>query len=156
MTNANEELEDFQKKVSAEYQTLKSLKKSSARIKEDRAKENKGCLSIPIFIFAEFAIKKAFEGESRKKNYDENEREAKELLEQKEISDKVCETITATNRSEILTEDKFVDSLTAALYKSDLASRFVIPENAVLYAMMATEIYETGLEEFCSNRKGDK
>ena len=107
-------------------------------------------------MFAEFVINKAVKSERRKKNYAEYEREARELLRQKEISDEICRMIAKINRKEILTEEKFVNELTAALYQSDLANQFVIPENAFLYALMATEIYNIGLENFCNAKKGDK
>lgn len=96
------------------------------------------------------------EANAVKKNYDGNEREARELLRQKEISNSLCKMIAKINRKEILTEEKFINELTAALYQSDLASRFVIPENALLYAMMATEVFNIGLEKFCNDKKGDK
>lgn len=156
MTNTNSELTDFQKKVFAEYETVKSLRTSADRIKKDREKERKGCLAVPGLLFAEFVINKAVKSERRKKNYAEYEREARELLRQKEISDEICRMIAKTSRKEILTEEKFVNELTAALYQSDLANQFVIPENAFLYALMATEIYNIGLENFCNAKKGDK
>ena len=156
MINTNVELNDFQKKVYAEYETVKSLKTSAERIKKDREKERKGCLAIPALLFAEFVINKAVKSQRRKKSYAENEREARELLRHKEVSDKICQMIAKISRKEILTEEKFVNNLTAALYQSDLASRFVIPENALLYAMMATEVFNIGLEKFCNDKKGDK
>ena len=109
-----------------------------------------------MLIFADLVIKKAVRSESRKRNYAGNEREARELLRQKEISDGICEMIAKISSKEILTEEKFVYELTAAFYRSDLASRFIIPENAVLYAMMATEVFNIGLENFCNDKKGDK
>lgn len=156
MTSTNKELSDFQKKVFDEYKSAKSLKESSKRIKADRENNKKGCLAVPMLIFADLVIKKAATSENRKRNYVGNEQEARELLRQKEISDKICEMIAKISRGEILTEEKFVNELTAALYRSDLASRFVIPENAVLYAMMAAEIYNIGLEKFCNDKKGDE
>ncbi len=156
MTNTNDELKDFQKKVFAEYKTVKALKESSDKINKGREKEKKGCLYVPIFMFTELVVSKAVKSERRKKNYAENEREARELLRQKEIADRVCEMIAKISRKEILTEEKFVNDLTAALYQSDLANRFVIPENALLYAMMTTEVYNIGLENFCNDKKGDK
>lgn len=156
MMNTSDELRDFQKQVFSEYKTAKSLKESSNRVKEDRQNNKKGCLSVPMLILAEFAINKAAKSERRKKNYAESEREARELLRQKEVSDRVCETIAEISRKEILTEEKFVNNFTAALFRSDLANRFVIPENAVLYALMATEIYKTGLNNYCDDQKGDE
>ena len=86
----------------------------------------------------------------------EYEREARELLRHKEISDKICQMIAKISRKEILTEEKFVNEFTAALYQSELVIKFVIPENAVLYALMATEVYNIGLENFCNAKKADK
>lgn len=156
MIELNEDLQDFQKKVFAEYKTVKSLKESTERIKKDRQQNRKGCLMVLPLMFAEWAINKASKSESYKKNYFANEREADELLKQKEIFERICETVANVSRTEILTEEKFVNELTAALYRSDLASRFVVPENAVLYAMMWTKIFNAGLENFCRDRQTDE
>jgi hypothetical protein len=156
MTNTNDELKDFQKQVFAEYELTKGLKKSSERINKSREKYRKGCLIVPFSVFADLFVGKILGREKRKRNYGGNTREARELLRQKEISDKICETLKKITRKEILTEEKFVNEFTAALYQSDLANQFVIPENDVLYAMMATEIFNIGLENFCNDKKGDK
>jgi hypothetical protein len=156
MTNANNELNDFQKKVYAEYELIKSFERSTKGINESREKEKKGCLTLPLAAVADLFVGKILARERRKRNYGGNEREAKELLRQKEISDKICEMASSIGSKEILTEKKFVYELTAAFYQSQLASRFVIPENVVLYAMMATEVFNIGLENFCNDEKGDK
>ena len=156
MTNTNNELTDFRKKVFAEYELIKSLEKSSNRINESREKERKGCLFVPFSMLADSFVNKILGRERRKRNYAGNEREARELLRQKEISDSICEMIAKISSKEILTEEKFVYELTAAFYRDDLASRFIIPENVVLYAMMATEVFNIGLENFCNDKKGNK
>lgn len=155
MTNATDELIDFQKKVFAEYELIKSFEKSSTRINESREKDKKGCLSVPFAMLADSLVDKILGRERRKRNFAGNEREARELLRQKEISDRICEMIADISRREILTEERFVNELTSAFYRSELASRFIIPENAVLYAMMATDIFNTGLENFCDKKNGD-
>lgn len=156
MTNTNSQLIDFQKKVFAEYELIKSFKKGSDKIKKDRENERSGCLSVPVSMLADLIVSKVLRRERRKRNYAGNEQEARELLRQKEISDSICETIANISRREILTEEKFVSELTGAFYRSDLARQFIIPENAVLYAMMATEVFNIGLENFCNDKKGDK
>ncbi len=156
MTNTNNELTDFQKKVFAEYELMKSFEKSSGAINKGRGKESKGCLFFSVFTFTDWFVSKILEREKTKRNYIGFAKEARELLRQKEISDRLCKVIADTNRKEILTEEKFVNELTAAFYQSDLASRFVIPENVVLYAMMAAEVYNIGLENFCNDWKGDE
>lgn len=155
MTNINDELTDFQKKVLSEYVTAKALKDGSDKINKGREKESNGCLFFPFSTLADLFVSKILARERRKRNYAENEREAGELLRQKEISDRICEMVGNINRNEILTEDNFVNELTEALYRSDLATRFVIPENAVLYAMMAAQVFNVGLENFCNDKKGD-
>ncbi len=151
-----DELIDFQRKVFAEYELIKSLKKTSDRMNDERDKKQNGCLCLPFKLLADSLVRRVLKGEKRKRYYDENRREAGELLRQKEISDRICWMIAEISRREILIEKKFVDEVTVALYKSDLASRYVIPENEILYAMMATEIYETGLENYCDDQKGDE
>ncbi len=156
MTKTNNELTDFQKQVFAEYRTVKVFGESSGNIDKGRKNRNKGWLFLLIFMFTDWFISKIMRNERRKRDFAGNEREARELLRQKEISDGICEMIAKISSKEILTEEKFVYELTAALYRSDLASRFIIPENAVLYAMMATEVFNIGLENFCNDQKGDK
>lgn len=155
MTSTNDELTDFQKKVFATYELIKGLDKSSNRTTKSRENVRKGCLSVPFSAVADLIVGKIIERERLKRNYAGNEREARELLRQKEISDRICETIANVNRREVLTKEKFVYELTAAFYRSDLANRFIIPENAMLYAMMATEVFSIGLENFCNDKKGD-
>lgn len=120
MTDTNNELNDFQKKVFAEYELIKSFEKSSKGVKESRAK--KGCLSSPFAAAADWFVGRVLERERRKRNFAGNEREARELLRQKEISDKICETVENVGGREILTEEKFVYELTAAFYQSELAN----------------------------------
>ena len=156
MINTNSKLTDFQKKVFSEYKTVQALNESSNLINKSRETNKKGCLSVPFFMFADFLVGKAVRGERHKRNYAGNEQEARELLRQKEISDRICQMIGKISRNEILTEEKFVNELTAALYRSDLANQFVIPENALLYALMATEVYNIGLENFCNGKKGNE
>lgn len=155
MTNATDELEEFQKKVFAEYELIKSFEKSSTRINESREKDKKGCLSAPFALLADLLVDKILGREKLKRNFAGNEREAGELLLQKEISNRICAMIADISRREILTEERFVREMTAAFYRSDLASQFIIPENALLYAMMATEIFNIGLESFCNKQNGD-
>jgi urease gamma subunit len=154
MTDTNNELNDFQKEVYAEYELIKSFEKSSKRTNESREKEKKGCLTLPFAAWADLFVGEILERERGKRNYRGNEQEARELLRQKEVSDKICEMVETIGSKEILTEEKFVYELTAAFYQSDLASRLVIPENVVLYAMMATEVFNIGLGNFCNDKKG--
>jgi hypothetical protein len=155
MTNTNDDLVDFQRKVFVQYELIKGLKKSSNRINESHKEEKKECLFIPFTMVADLIVDKIIERERNKRNYVGNEQEARELLRQKEISDRICETIGNINRREVLTEEKFVNELTAAFYRSDLASRFVMPENAMLYAMLATEVFNIGLEKFCNDKQSN-
>lgn len=145
----NHELKYFQQKVFQEYELIKSLDKTY-RLMENDSDKKRGCLSAPFALLAHRFVDWTLEKENKKRNFDEVIRESTELLQQKEISDKICEVIANTTRKEILDEEKFVKELTAALYKSELANRFVIPENPILYAAMARNIIKTGLENFCT------
>ncbi len=156
MKETKNELNNYQKKVFAEYELIKSLKRSSVRINESREKYRKGCLVAPFSVFADLFVGKILGREKRKRNYTGFAQEARELLRQKKISDKICEMIVEISRKEILTEEKFVNQFTAVLFQSSLASQFIIPENVVLYAMMATEIYNIGLENFCSEQQNNQ
>lgn len=151
MTQVKNDLKHFQEKVFAEYKLIKSFDETPKRMNEKR--EKSGCLYSPFGTLADLFVSKILDRERRKRNFAGNEREAEELLGQKEIFERVCEMIANANRLEILTEEKFVNELTAALFRSDLEKQFIIPENAVLYAMMARKIFDAGLENFCGDRK---
>ncbi len=155
MTNIIKELNDFQKNVYNDYEGIKSIKRTSERVKDAFENGKKGCLYLPIAIFTNFAVKKGVHHERRKRNYNGVEREVGELLRQQEIAGKICEVISVINRTDILTEEKFVYEFTASIFKTKLADRFIIPEQSFLYAMMANEIFNIGLEKFCDDKKGD-
>lgn len=155
MTNTNDELIGFQKKVFDEYRVIKSFRMSEDKLNNVSLNEKKGCWSAPFAMLTDLIIGKALKSEGRKRNHDGNAQEARELLRQNEVSGKICETLTMLSSREVLTEEKFVNELTSALYLSELSSQYVIPKEPVLYAMMATEVFNIGIENFCKAEKGD-
>lgn len=150
--NENHNLNYFQQQVFEEYELIKSLDKTHRLMQKDSEKK-RGCLSAPFALLANWFVELILEKERKGKNFAETRREAEDLLGQKEISNKICEAIANITRNEVLVEEKFVKEITAAFYKSELATRFVIPENPFLYAVMARNIYVTGLRNFCAEKK---
>ncbi len=105
MTNTNNELNDFQKKVFTEYELNKSFEKSENRINETRDKQRKGCLSVPIAVLADLFVSRTIGRERQKRNYAGHKWKAEELLRQQEISDRICETFAEIDSVDILTEE---------------------------------------------------
>lgn len=141
----------FQQQVLEEYELIKGFEKTYRLMAQDRS-EKKGCLSAPFELLAQRFVNWTLEKEHKKRNFEEISREADDLFKQKEISDEICKTISSITRNEILTEEKFVKEMTAALYKNEISKRFVIPETPTLYAMIARRIFKTGLEKFCAEK----
>lgn len=67
MTETNNELTDFQKKVFSEYRTVKALNETSDKINKGRGNRYKSCLFSPVFMFTEWFVGKIAGGERRKK-----------------------------------------------------------------------------------------
>lgn len=152
----NSELADFQKKVFDEYRVIKSFRMGEKRLNSGDLNEKKGCLAAPIDMLADLVMGRVLKSEGRKRNHLGYAQEARELLRQKEVSEKICEHLTTLSNREILTEEKFVNELTLSLYSSELSSQYLIPKEPVLYAMMATEVFNIGIEDFCIAEEDDR
>ena len=98
-------------------------------------------------------IKRLVKKEAVRKNYRELEKEAAELKKEPEIKRAICQTISGLERKEILTEIKFVKLLTNSVSNTELVKKYVIPPNAVLYAIIAFQIFQSGLEKYCDEQK---
>lgn len=145
------DVEDFQKKVFDEYVLLKNFKKwekfSSDDLKKPFEKNMSGCLFIPLITLFKPLGKKAVKNAIGK--YREFYSEAKDLLAEDKIRDAICKSFEKVSRKEILTEEKLVSKVSDALAEKNLRKQFVIPLKPVLFAVIAYEILETGIENFC-------
>lgn len=150
MTNSNTQLDTFQKKVFDEYKIIKSFKLSEDKINDNK---EKGGLFSPFSFLADKFVEKIIQSETRKRNLDDNLLKAKNLLQQREVIDEICETFSMIPSQTILTEEKFVNKLAELFFQTPLSNRLSLPEDAVLYATMAIEIFEVGIEKFCHTHK---
>lgn len=151
-------IEDFQKKVWSQFQVLKSLKEwnefSPNELKKPFKNRLSGCFFIPILTLMEPLGNRAIE-QSLKRNT-EFEKEAKDLLSHPEIRNAVCREIDKLPKKEILTTERFVQCVTDSLSKKELRKKFVIPLEPKIFAAIAFDVFETGIENFCSEIDEEK
>ena len=145
---------EFVKKVLDEFHLLKPLKDigklDEIVIERDFGGSKWGCLFIPVFkIITKYGQKKV-EEQINKKNYIEFEKEANELISQKEINITICKSIKNLNKNVILTEDKFVEIICHSLTQKDVRKQFVIPLEPTLFAFIAYIILQNKLENYCN------
>lgn len=151
MINADIKLDEFKEKVFEEYRVIKAFRMGESKIENDR-KNTRG-FARPFILLAELFVNKILQSEANKRDIEGILVTAKNLLEQKEIHDRVCETLTKSSKLEILTEEKFTAALTESFFQSPLANQFNIPAKPILYAMMAIEVFETGIENYCNSQE---
>jgi hypothetical protein len=151
MTNNITQLNIFQRKVFDEYKIIKSFRMSENKINNNN--KEKGCLAFPFGFLADIFVGKIIQSETRKRNLNDNLLKAKSFLQRKEVIDEICETFSMIPNQAILTEEKFVNKLTELFFHTPLANHLSLPEDAVLYAVMAIEIFEVGIENFCNTYK---
>lgn len=156
---ADFDLEDFQKKVVEDFHFLKASKTfrkfRQEEIHKDFRKNPAGCLFLPIVLLGDWIGWRLFQTEEKKRNHGAFQKEAGELLAQGEIRDALCKSLRETSRKEILTEEKFIRTVTKTLAENNLRKQFVIPLEPVLFACIAYEISETGFDDFCPEIKED-
>jgi hypothetical protein len=149
MANSNDfDLNTFQEKVWKEYSSYERFS-SSKSFERDLRDFKGGCLAFPFARLAVFLAKSAYRKISKDKNYTEFEKEAVELIGEPEIKKVICNSILNLPRQEILTEKRFVAELTKTLSDKKLIKKFVIPQNAVFYGIIAYQIFQQGLENYC-------
>ena len=149
----NVDLEAFQAEVWKEYENYKSIQNTKIigeDLKEKLSSKKYGCLTLPFIWIAVFFTKKAHKDETKKRNYLAFAKEAEELISAPEIKKAICSGISKLDRKIILTEKKYVKFLTKSLCNKRLVKKFVIPQNAVLYGIIAFQIFENGIENYCS------
>ena len=155
--DADFDLEKFQEQVLNEFTFLKARNLQETFKREDVRREFRkspwGCFLIPLFIFAGKFSDTLLRDEERKKNYEVFEKEAEDLLAQDEIKEDICKSLRNISPPEILTEDKFVKKVTEILAEKSLRKQFVIPLEPVLFAFIASQIFENGIENFCDQTK---
>lgn len=145
-------MEKFNEKVLHEFQFLKGLKLNK-QFQSDAYKYNLrkdlGCFFIPFAIIADNLGGWFLKNEAEKREVEKFAREAKELLADKQIEKLICEALQKASRKEIITEEKFVRIVTENLLG-------VIPLEPVLFASIAFQISETGIEKFCDELNDEK
>lgn len=145
---------EFVKKVLDEFHLLKPLKEMEKF--DDNVIERGfggslfGCLFIPVIKIVTKFGQKTLKEQSNKKNYTEFEKEANELISQKEINVTICKSIKNLKKNEILTEDKFVEIVCLSLIQNDVRMQFVIPLEPTLFAFIAYIIFQNKLENYCN------
>lgn len=146
------ELDELQNKVQNEFLLIKV---SKTYIPEKAAKEikNAGCLMAPFAsLFASFT-KRQMEKEQSKRNHDIYEIEADELLKNSELKKEICSSLLLITKDEILTEERFINYITAILYENKIRTKFVVPSEPALYAHIAYKIFDAGISNFCSENE---
>ncbi len=146
-------LSDFQKKVYSEFISLNTSKHFNSGEYEEMKNEFRnhisGCLMIPFITIIGWLARDYFKDEKIKKNHAVFELEAEELLNQSEIKQAICDSLIEVSGKVILTEEKFVNVVTTALFQTDLREKFVIPLEPVLFGFIAFKISEQGISNFC-------
>lgn len=146
--------EKFNEEVFQEYdfwKMTKTVKYPSEAMNADSGRNALGYLLKPILRFFDSLGKKEIEKERRRKKHFENEQYAKTLLARADIGTIVCSAIEGFSKKEILTEEKFVKTITRILVEKVSEGKFTIPFEPVLFAAIAYKISETGIEEFCAS-----
>jgi hypothetical protein len=145
------DLEKFHEQVSSDFFILKVGKAevdlSPDHLKKSFGKSLWGCIFIPIFGFFGKSIGKYHKKEAAKRNYETFKKEAEDLLAEKDIKEAICKSLR--KREEILTEDTFIRNVTEALAEKNLRKQFVIPLESMLFACVAFQISEHGIQNFC-------
>lgn len=145
------ELSELQIKVQNEFLIIKMSKTYMPRKMENDIK-NSGCLMSPFAsLFASFT-KKQMDKEQSKRNHDIYEIEADELLNNSELKKEICSSLNLFTKGEIVTEENFINYVTAILYENKIRTKFVIPQEPALYAHIAYKISESGINNFCSEK----
>jgi len=149
------DIEDFRERVFSDFVILKAGKmtaeKSPDKFKKNLGKGFWGCLTLPftllVYKFGENLLKR----EIKNRNANEFEREAGELLTQNEIRTTLCQLLKDASRNKILTEENFIKVVVETLADKNLRKQFVIPVETMLFAAVAHQIFETGIDSFCGN-----
>ena len=70
---------------------------------------------------------------------------------QKEIKSGICRAFAHFGKHEILTEEKFVDLVTKAVWEMVKQKKIKVAYDPYLYAEIAYQISKTGIEKCCEN-----
>jgi hypothetical protein len=148
-------VEDFSEEVFRGFEFLKVTGNHESFFKDLKKNSGKGllsgCLFIPFITAVDKFGRKTTEAIRRKEKYFENERNAESLLARGDIKKAVCDALKGLSKKEILTEEKFVKTITSALVEKNSEGEFTIPVEPFLFAMIAFKIWKIGSENFCRN-----
>ena len=144
-------LEELQKKVQNEFAIIKA---SKIFTKDDyqASRKNKGCLMSPFISLVELLAEKSMEKEKSKRSHDVYKIEADDLLKNPELKKEICSSLMLLVKGEILSEENFINYITAILYENKIRNKFVIPLEPALFAYITYKISENGINNFCADQ----
>jgi hypothetical protein len=127
---------------------LQSLRKLDKEIQQKELREKRfGCLFAPLYVLAEVLVRIA----KKRQIYSKIEKETGDLLSRKEIKSGICRAFAKLGKHEILTEEKFVDLMTKAIWEMVKQKKIKFSYDPYLYAEISYQIFKTGIEKFCEN-----
>ncbi len=144
----------FQKEVREQYYALKAIRQGTDlrgfEQKLDWHKSVSGRIFIFIFRFVFRFMKRALDKDYKRRGFDLVENQANRLVFNSEIRRTICSAMQGRPKTEIITEDVFVEIFTAVLMSDAILARLDFQLDPVLFAMVGYEIYSTGLPSYCS------
>lgn len=146
------ELDELQKKVQHEFFFIKT---SQGPMQEQMHEDlkNAGCLFSPFVYLIKSFTRNEIKKQQSKRNHDIYEIEADGLLKNDELKKEICSSLILLTKGEIVTEENFINYITAILYENKIRNRFVIPLEPALFAFIAYKISENGVNNFCSENE---
>lgn len=142
------DLEELQIKVQNEYSLIR-VSKTISDWNFRRDTDQLGCVPSLFLRFVNYG-ENLITYKQSKRNYDVYEREADELLQNAELKKYICTSLKTLARGEILSEENYINYVTAILYENKIRNKFVIPLEPALFAHIAYKISEQGINNFCA------
>ncbi|QQS40228.1 MAG: hypothetical protein IPM63_12790 [Acidobacteriota bacterium] len=152
----------FRSQVFSEYLFLRKLEESTKGVTENPDRSPKeiakkhGCLSglfMPaINKMARLAADKTYE----QKQVNEDRGGAKELLDRKEIKDRLCPRLTELPGQSLLPEEleiKIIRILVEELASETEIEEPLLERNPSKFAQLAMEVLDRGIENCCASRQ---
>jgi hypothetical protein len=141
----------FSRQVREHYYWLKTLEDGRKLHTEDMEKPFReslwGCLFIPIGRLVGPYGKKILSDQYEEAGFLRFEDKAADIIDDSEIRIALCRAMRRLPKTQIVTEDVFLATLTDTL----VAHRTDIPREPVLYALVGNRIFFSGLVSFCKN-----
>lgn len=157
MSDSSDIIKQMAECVRSEMNILKALKAHEDLKADDYdnqlRKKSLGCLfsmiSYPVTWLGERSLKKL----AKKRNFSKFNKDAENLLANREIKNAICRDLSERSQKEFLTEDVFIETITGTLGEYNLRTRHSIEWNHILFAYVAFNISEIGYANFCNKTK---